>query len=90
MGTLGGGLYAGWMHNERGVKLNEVHWYQAGANAPGRVEKVELDLPDGVQLTRVADKSLSELLSAGEIDCAIIARPQTVFCRAIATWASLS
>ena len=37
----------GWMHNEMGVKLTDVHWYQAGANAPGREEKVELNLPEG-------------------------------------------
>lgn len=69
----------GWMHNEAGVKLSDVHWYQAGANAPGRVEKVELNLPAGVNITRVADKSLSEMLASGEIDCAIIARPPTCF-----------
>ena len=69
----------GWMHNEFGVKLPDVHWYQAGANSAGRVEKVEINLPDGVKLTRVADKSLSELLAVGEIDCAIIARPPTCF-----------
>ena len=69
----------GWMHNECGVHLPEVHWYQAGANAPGRVEKVELNLPKGVEITRVSDKSLSELLASGEIDCAIIARPPTCF-----------
>jgi 4,5-dihydroxyphthalate decarboxylase len=69
----------GWMHNEQGVKLQDVHWYQAGANAPGRVEKVELNLPEGTKLTRVADKSLSEMLASGEIDCAIIARPPTCF-----------
>jgi 4,5-dihydroxyphthalate decarboxylase len=69
----------GWMHNDVGVKLTDVHWYQAGANAAGREEKVELNLPAGVKLTRVADKSLSELLAAGEIDCAIIARPPTCF-----------
>ena len=69
----------GWMHNEMGVKLTDVHWYQAGANAPGREEKVELNLPKGLQLTRVSDKSLSELLAAQEIDCAIIARPPNCF-----------
>ncbi len=69
----------GWMHNEMGVKLSDVHWVQAGANAPGRKEKVELNLPKGLKLTRIADKSLSELLAAGEIDCAIIARPPTCF-----------
>ena len=69
----------GWMHNDCGVKLQDVHWYQAGANAPGRIEKVDLDLPEGVKLTRVGDKSLSEMLASGEIDCAIIARPPTCF-----------
>lgn len=69
----------GWMHNDCGVKLADVHWVQAGANAPGREEKVELSLPKGVELTRVADKSLSQMLASGEIDCAIIARPPTCF-----------
>ena len=69
----------GWMHNEMGVALRDVHWYQAGANSPGREEKVELSLPEGVRVTRVSDKSLSEMLAAQEIDCAIIARPPTCF-----------
>lgn len=69
----------GWLHNEMDVALKDVHWYQAGANAPGREEKVEITLPEGVKLTRVADKSLSEMLASGEIDCAIIARPPTCF-----------
>jgi 4,5-dihydroxyphthalate decarboxylase len=69
----------GWMHNDMGVKLTDVHWYQAGANSPGREEKIELRLPKGVKLTRVADKSLSQMLAKGEIDCAIIARPPDCF-----------
>ena len=69
----------GWMHNEMGVALTDVDWYQAGANAPGREEKVEITLPKGVTLTRVPDKSLSDMLASHEIDCAIIARPPTCF-----------
>jgi 4,5-dihydroxyphthalate decarboxylase len=69
----------GWLHHEAGVKLTDVHWYQAGANEAGRIEKVELNLPAGVKLTRVADKSLSEMLASGEIDCALIARPPDCF-----------
>jgi 4,5-dihydroxyphthalate decarboxylase len=69
----------GWMRDEAGVELADVDWYQAGANSAGREEKVELDLPAGVRLTRVSDRSLSELLAAGDIDCAIIARPPTCF-----------
>ncbi len=69
----------GWLHNEAGVKLTDVHWYQAGANEAGRIEKVELSLPPGVKLTRVADKSLSDMVASGEIDCALIARPPNSF-----------
>ena len=69
----------GWMHNEMDVQLTDVQWYQAGANAPGREEKVELNLPKGVTLTRASDTSLSEMLASHEIDCAIIARPPTCF-----------
>ena len=69
----------GWLHNDVGVKLPDIHWYQAGANDAGRIEKVELSLPDGVELTRVPEKSLSEMLAAGEIDCAIIARPPNCY-----------
>jgi 4,5-dihydroxyphthalate decarboxylase len=67
------------MHNEMGVALTDVHWYQAGANAAGREEKVELNLPSGLTLTRVSDRSLSDMLAGHEIDCAIIARPPTCF-----------
>ena len=69
----------GWLGDELGIKLQDIHWYQAGANSAGRIEKVELNLPKGMKLTRVADKSLSEMLASGEIDCALIARPPTCF-----------
>ncbi len=51
----------GWLHNEMGVKLTDVHWYQAGANAPGREEKVELNLPQGLRLTRVSGQILERI-----------------------------
>jgi 4,5-dihydroxyphthalate decarboxylase len=69
----------GWLNDEHGVGLKDVHWVQAGANEPGRIEKVELNLPKGVKLTRIADKSLSEMVASGEIDCALIARPPNCF-----------
>src|SRR5580698_5290639 len=69
----------GWLNDEHGVALKDIHWHQAGTNEPGRIEKVELDLPKSVKLTRVSDKSLSELLASGEIDCALIARPPDCF-----------
>jgi 4,5-dihydroxyphthalate decarboxylase len=69
----------GWLQDEAGVGLTDVHWYQAGTNEPGRTEKVELNLPKGVKLTRVDDNSLSNMVASGEIDCALVARPPDCF-----------
>lgn len=69
----------GWMQNDKGIALQDIRWVQAGANAPGREEKVELNLPEGVEITRVKDRSLSQMLASGDLDCAIIARPPTCF-----------
>src|SRR3974390_2738700 len=54
-----------YMRGGAGVKLADGDWYQAGTNEPGRTEKVELSLPHGVRLTRVEDKSLSDMLARG-------------------------
>ncbi len=69
----------GWLQHEAGVRLQDVQWVQAGTNENGRIEMVELNLPTGVALPRVRDKSLSEMLASGEIDCALIARPPNCF-----------
>ena len=61
----------GALQHDFGVPLAEIKWLQAGVNEAGRAEKVEMDLPPGVQLTPVADKSLSEMLVSGEIDAAM-------------------
>src|SRR5213596_2243661 len=45
----------GWLNDEHGVALKDIHWFQAGTNEAGRIEKVELSLPKGVKLTRVPD-----------------------------------
>jgi 4,5-dihydroxyphthalate decarboxylase len=65
--------------HEWGVPLQDVHWVQAGVNQPGRQEKVELDLPDGVTLTRVPDRSLDEMLHAGDLDAVFSAHPPASF-----------
>jgi 4,5-dihydroxyphthalate decarboxylase len=69
----------GWLSESAGVGLGDVEWFQAGTTTPGRIEKVELALPEGVRLTRVPDRSLSEMLAAGDLDACIIARPPDCF-----------
>lgn len=73
-------VYArGWLHHQVGVKLDEGEWVQAGVDAPGRVEMATLKLPEGVKYTQVPDRSLSEMLGDGTIDCMISAHPPQAF-----------
>ena len=65
----------GLLAHEYGVDLTSIHWHQAGVNEPGRHEKVALELPSGFRLTVVADRSLSDMLLAGDLDAVLSARP---------------
>jgi 4,5-dihydroxyphthalate decarboxylase len=71
----------GWLQHSAGVDLTSIDWVQAGTEQPGREEKVELYLPKGLKLTRITDKSISEMLASGEIDAALVAREPKVFTR---------
>ena len=69
----------GWLTDAVGVRLDEVAWYQGGVNDPGRREESRVDLPAGVTLTRIADRTLSEMLAARELDALFSARPPAHF-----------
>ena len=71
----------GLLAHEYGVDLASIHWHQAGVNEPGRQEKVALALPAGFRLTVVADRSLSDMLLAGDLDAVLSARPPAPFDR---------
>jgi 4,5-dihydroxyphthalate decarboxylase len=62
-----------------GIPLRDVHWVQAGVNQPGRREKVELHLPEGVTLTQEPERSLDEMLLAGDLDAVFSAHPPASF-----------
>ena len=69
----------GILAHEYGVDLASIAWHQAGVNQAGRREKVALELPPGFRLTVVADRSLSDMLVAGELDAVLSARPPAPF-----------
>ena len=50
---------------------------QGGVNSAGRKEKVDLKIPEGVSYTPRQDKSLTDMLFDGEIDCIMSAHPPT-------------
>lgn len=65
--------------HEWGVDLSEVSWIQAGVNEPGRRERVQVTLPAGVELTRIGDRSLNEMLLSGDLDAIFSAHAPTSF-----------
>ena len=69
----------GVMAHELGVDLTKINWVQAGLGEAGRAEKVPLKLPDGLKLTPVADRSLTEMLDKGDLDGVVAATPPRCF-----------
>ena len=69
----------GLLAHEYGVDLTAIDWYQGGVNQAGRREKVALDLPPEFRLTVIADRSLSDMLIAGELDAMLSARAPASF-----------
>ena len=70
------GIYArGYLSDTLGLDLRAMEWIQAGVNQPGRSEKVSLNLPQGIRYRSAPDKSLNQMLLAGEIDAIMSARP---------------
>lgn len=75
-------VYArGLLAEDYGVALDGVRWVQAGTNEVGRSEGVALDLPPGVSVTSVPDRTLNDMLLAGDIDALIAAHPPRDFTR---------
>ena len=58
-----------------GVAPNEMHWRAGGMDTPARPEKLAIELPDDIDYQPIADdKTLNEMLNAGELDAMFTAR----------------
>jgi 4,5-dihydroxyphthalate decarboxylase len=64
----------GMLAHQYGVDLTSIDWVQAG-----RIEKVDLRLPEGLRLSSDPSKNLSDLLVAGEVDAVIAAFPPEAY-----------
>lgn len=70
------GIYVrGLLQHEFGLDLRAIEWVQAGIQESGREEEVAVALPAGMHLTRCADRTLDEMLLAGDLDAVISAHP---------------
>jgi len=69
------GIYVrGMLAHEYGVDLAKIQWIQAGVREPGRVEKVQLNLPKGTTITPRPDRTLVDMLAKGDLDAVMSAR----------------
>ena len=69
----------GLLVHQYGLALADIAWVQAGLNEPGRTEKVALQLPAGVAVERPAEKTLNQMLLAGELDAVMTAHAPAAF-----------
>lgn len=70
----------GILQDEYGVGPQDVLWFNGGLDEPGRIEKLKLNLPKEIRLTSIpADKTLNNMLVAGELDAIITARAPSAF-----------
>jgi 4,5-dihydroxyphthalate decarboxylase len=69
----------GWLTDTVGVPLKACTWFQSGVNQPGRVETAKVNLPEGVNLTFVSDRSLTRMLLDGDLDVVFSAHAPHAF-----------
>jgi 4,5-dihydroxyphthalate decarboxylase len=72
----------GILQDEYGVYPRDIQWRTGGEETPGRIEKVSIDLPPDISIEPIApDKTLAQMLDAGEIDALFTARTPSTFSR---------
>jgi 4,5-dihydroxyphthalate decarboxylase len=64
----------GFLDDQFGVKPSELRWRTGGLHQPGRTPKVEVKLPPEIEIERITDKALNNMLLSGELDVLISAR----------------
>jgi len=67
------------LQHEFGVDLTGVRWVQGGTNEAGRIETLPVELPNGINVEPVVDRTLNEMLIAGDIDAIIAPHPPAGF-----------
>lgn len=70
----------GILKDDFGLEPASCKWIRGGIEEPGRQERAPIKLPAAIDLTQApADKTLSKMLAAGEIDAMITARAPSCY-----------
>jgi len=80
----------GILQDEYGVKPSDIKWRRGGLEEAGREERARINLPADVELVQVPnDRTLSQMLAAGEIDGLVSARAPSCFLAGVQSVARL-
>ena len=72
----------GMLQDQYGVDIASVHWRTGGLEEPGREERADIRLLKDIDWQIIPrDRTLSEMLEAGELDAVISPRPPPCFIR---------
>jgi 4,5-dihydroxyphthalate decarboxylase len=70
----------GFLEDEHGVKPTDISWCWGGLREPGRAQKTDFQIPDGLTLEPIRQgATLQDMLAAGEIDALIAPRSPAGF-----------
>jgi 4,5-dihydroxyphthalate decarboxylase len=79
-GMTAGLWLRGILADEHGVAVDAIRWRTAGTNAPGRKERLPLELPPELDVRPLPDgATLNEALLSGELDAALSPTPPRAF-----------
>jgi len=67
------------LRQEYGLRPEDVHWVLAGLESPGREDRIDFRMPEGLSWESRSDRTLSAMLDRGEVDAVISARVPSCF-----------
>jgi len=72
----------GILQHEYGVPPDKIRWFTGGQEEPGRISKVNHDLPQSIDISSIGpDQTLSSMLESGELDALMSAHLPVPFVR---------
>jgi 4,5-dihydroxyphthalate decarboxylase len=70
----------GLLSDEYGVRAEDIHWVVGGIDAPGREEKIPVQLPERIRTTKVEPgDTLWAMMTRGEVDAIVAPRAPKAF-----------
>lgn len=68
------------LQEDYGIHPSELNWFRGGYEEPGRIEKINLNLTGGTQVSNIPEgETLSGMLAKGELDAVIGPRAPSCF-----------